>query len=168
MGAVSAPVEYHVERMAGVQVPKPLPKRLHALVQTRTILELAQWTAKLNLEVLSELDVFTGGGDWLVTDVVVAAVDADYDNGKLANGAHLAVEIMSPGQTIGQLFDKCERLHAGGTKYCWVLWPQRREAWHYHAAESPLQVKDTLSAGPIEVALAPLFANLPAEEESAN
>jgi hypothetical protein len=34
-------------------------------------------------------------------------------------------------------------------------------AYHVEVMKAPLQVKDTLSAGPIEVALGLLFANLP-------
>src|SRR6478609_704191 len=125
MGAVSTSVEYHLERINGRDVRKPLPKRLHALVQTRAIIALAKWSGNLNFEVLSEVDVLTRGDDWLVPDVTVARASAKYRGGKPAEGAELAIEIMSPGQTIGQLFDKCELLHAGGNKHCWVLWPQK-------------------------------------------
>jgi hypothetical protein len=72
---------------------------------------------------------------------------------------------MSPGQTIGQLFDKCELLHAGGTKYCWVVWPQKRAAWEYPAGGLPVPVADVLRAGPIEISVTSLFANLPDDEE---
>jgi Uma2 family endonuclease len=166
----TATAAYHVEVIDGREVQKPLPKRLHWIVQARVFRELLKWEGDLQIDVGTEVDILCGKDHdaRLIPDVAAVAKTAAYRDGILIDGAMLAVEIMSPGQTIGQLFDKCEKLHAGGTRYCWVLWPKRREAWHYYAGESPLQVKDTLSAGPIEVALAPLFANLPAEEESAN
>ncbi|MGA8594541.1 MAG: hypothetical protein WB676_07330, partial [Bryobacteraceae bacterium] len=71
-----------------------------------------------------------------------------------------------PGQSIGQLFDKCELLHSAGTKHCWVLWPAKRTAWHYFAGGLPIIVEDTLAAGEIRVPVQPLFANLPDEPES--
>lgn len=43
----------------------------------------------------------------------------------------LCVEIVSPGQIIGSLFDKCDRLHSGGTEVCWVIWPERKRCWIY-------------------------------------
>jgi Uma2 family endonuclease len=165
MGAISTSVDYHVERIHGQEIQKPLPKRRHALVQTRIIIALAKWSGDLNLEVLTEIDVFTVGDDWVIPDLAVARANAKYRDGKLAEGAELAVEIMSPGQTIGQLFDKCELLHAGGTRHCWVLWPQKRSAWEYPAGGLPLPASDVLRAGAIEVQLSDLFANLPDDSE---
>lgn len=166
MGALSTKFEYHVERIHGEEIQKPLPKLLHAIVQTRLIVALAQLIESVRFQVLTELDVLIGGGDWIVPDVTVAAKNASYDNGMLAGPAVLAIEIMSPGQTIGQLFDKCELLHAAGTKHCWVLWPAKRTAWHYHAGELPQIEERELSAGEIRIAVAPLFADLPADSEN--
>jgi Uma2 family endonuclease len=166
MGAVSQKFEYHVERIRGQEIEKPLPKRLHAILQKRIMLELAKLETAGRFEVLPELDMLTGGGDWVVPDITVAAVDAPYDSGKLAGPAELAVEIMSPGQTIGQLFDKCEILHAGGTKHCWVIWPAKRTAWRYDAGELPVIEERELIAGEIRLAVPPLFADLPDEAEN--
>ena len=166
MGAVSQKFEYHVERIHGQEIQKPLPKRLHAILQKRIMLELAKLETAGRFEVLPEVDMLTGGGNWVVPDVVVAAVDAQYDSGKLARPAELAVEIMSPGQTIGQLFDKCEILHAGGTKHCWVIWPAKRTAWRYDAGELPVIEESELAAGEIRLAVPPLFADLPDEVEN--
>lgn len=159
--------DYHVELINGREVPKPLPKRLHWLVQARLFRELLKWEAALNLEVGTEVDVFAGrsSSERLIPDVAAVSTESAYKDGILVSGALLAVEIMSPGQTIGQLFDKCELLHAGGTKYCWVIWPEKRTAWEYPAGGLPLPAPDVLRAGTIEVQLADLFANLPDEQE---
>lgn len=166
MGVVSAKFEYHVERIRGCEIQKPLPRRLHAILQKRIMLELAKLEAEGLLEILPELDVLTGGGDWIVPDVTVVRVDAVYQDGKLSGPAEIAVEIMSPGQTIGQLFDKCELLHAAGTKHCWVLWPAKRTAWRYDAGELPAIAESELIAGEIRVAVGPLFADLPDQPEN--
>ncbi|MGA8593864.1 MAG: Uma2 family endonuclease, partial [Bryobacteraceae bacterium] len=117
MGAVSTKFDYHVERVHGQEIQKPWLKLLHAVVQMRILMALA-YLQNEGRRVLPELDVPTSAGDWIVPDVTVARIDANYGHGKLAVPAELAVEIMSPGQTIGQLFDKCELLHAAGTKHC--------------------------------------------------
>jgi Uma2 family endonuclease len=165
MGAVVTKFDYHVERIHGQEIQKPLPKRLHAIVQTNIILALGALVSGLPLEILTELDVLTNSdGDWLVPDVVVAHTEATYQDGKLASPAELAVEIMSPGQTIAGLFSKCEMLHAAGTKHCWVIWPAKRAAWHYFAGEFPVQAKELLEANTLQVSLSSLFSNLPDTE----
>lgn len=159
--------DYHVELINGREVPKPLPKRLHWIVQARLFRELLKWETALNIEVGTEVDMFAGTSstERLIPDVAAVSRQSEYKAGILVSGALLAVEIMSPGQTIGQLFDKCELLHAGGTKHCWVLWPQKRAAWEYSTGGLPVPVTDVLRAGNIEVPVTDLFANLPDEQE---
>ena len=120
--------DYHVELINGRELPKPLPKRLHWIVQARVFRELLKWEGALNVEVGTEVEMLAGSGstERLIPDVAVVAKDGQYRDGILIGGALLAVEIISPGQTVGHLFDKCEMLHASGTRYCWVLWPQKR------------------------------------------
>jgi Uma2 family endonuclease len=170
MGTASLNADYHVELIAGREVPKPLPKRLHWIIQARIFRELLKWEGSLDVEVGTEVDILCGPAhdERLIPDVAVVSKNGQYRDGVLVSGAILAVEIMSPGQTIGQLFDKCEKLHAADTRDCWVLWPKKRAAWHYSAGGLPIPVTDTLIAGTIRVDVAPLFANLPDDEESAS
>jgi hypothetical protein len=141
MGTASLPADYHVELIAGREVPKPLPKRLHWIVQARIFRELLKWEGSLDIELGTEVDILCGPNrdERLVPDVAAVNKNARYQDGVLVDGAVVAVKIMSPGQTIGQLFDKCEKLHAGGTRDCWVIWPKKQAAWRYAAGELPFR-----------------------------
>ncbi len=135
MSAIVTEPAYHVELIGGIEIQKPVPKKLHAIVQARLIVALAKWQEAHGIacEVLSELDVLCGKNneDRLVPDITVAPESARYIDSQLAEAALLCVEIMSPGQTIGSLFDKCDRIHLGGTEICWVIWPERKRCWMY-------------------------------------
>ena len=135
MGAIVTEPAYHVELIGGIEIQKPLPKKFHAIVQARLIVALSKWQEAngITCEVLPELDVLCGRNreDRLIPDITVAPESAHYIDGQLADAALLCVEIMSPGQTIGSLFDKCDRIHLGGTEVCWVVWPERKRCWMY-------------------------------------
>ncbi len=110
-----------------------------------------------------ELNVLCGP-DRLVPDVVVVAKDAGYTDGDLADPPLLAVEILSRGQTIGNLFDKAERMVRAGTPICWILWPERRTAWEFSAQDFAEKRESLTAEMPdktrIEVSLADIWAAL--------
>lgn len=162
MAAVFTSTGYHLELIDGQELQKPLPKKLHALVQMRLAIQLSQWQGQLNVRVMTELAVLCGNQHdaRIVPDIVVARRGATYKDGMLAQGAELAVEIMTAGQTFSDLLSKCEHLHSGGTTYCCILWPEKRSAWHYFADGTLEHVTDTLAAGPIQLQVAPLFEDL--------
>lgn len=142
MGSVLTPTAYHTELVDGREIEKPLPKNLHAFIQTFLI----QWFGRelpAQYRVASELNVLCGA-DRIVPDVTVMPRNARYLDGDLADPALLAVEILSPGQTIGNLFDKADRIVKAGTPICWVIWPERRQAWQYGAQEL-VEAKEHLS-----------------------
>ncbi len=67
-----------------------------------------------DFEILPSLDLLCGR-DRYVPDLVVAAKNAQYTDDMLDGASSLAVEIMSPGQTIGRLFEKCDVYVRHGT-----------------------------------------------------
>jgi len=71
--------------------------------------------------------------------------DAHYVDGDLADPPLLAIEILSRGQTVGQLFDRADRLVRAGAPVCWIIWPERRKAWLY-SAEGVVEVRESLTA----------------------
>jgi Uma2 family endonuclease len=152
---------YHRELIDGREIEKHLPKKLHARVQAYLVRVLGVKLPKL-YEALPELNVLCGE-DRLVPDVTVMERSARYEDGDLADPPLLAVEIMSPGQTLSQLLDRCERLQKGGTPQCWIIWPERRQAWMYapgsfDAASGYLTA--ALGESSIEVSLADMWAEL--------
>jgi Uma2 family endonuclease len=117
----------HLELIDGREVQKPVPKKFHALIQA--YLTVILWNVLHDeYDVASELNVWCGP-DRLVPDVTVARLRAEYRDGDLVESPALVAEIMSPGQTIGNLLDKASRLVAAGANRCWVIWPEQKRAW---------------------------------------
>jgi Uma2 family endonuclease len=163
MSAVLTRPEYHVELIDGREVQKPLPKNLHAFIQSYLIRVLGARLSGQKYRVLPELNVFCGE-DRLVPDITVAARKAEYRDGDLADPALLCVEIVSPGQTFSALVDRAERLLKSGTPACWLIWPERRQAWTY-TAENIREATEVLSASlgdedSIEITVAEMWAEL--------
>ncbi|MGH9653845.1 MAG: Uma2 family endonuclease [Bryobacteraceae bacterium] len=152
----------HTELIDGVEIPKPLVKKQHAFVQAFLIVFLSR-TLPPRYWVASELNVLCGA-DRLVPDVTVTERSARYIDGDLADPPLLAVEILSPGQTIGNLFEKSDRLLKADAPMTWIIWPERRKAWMYTGSElfeASEALRSPLPAGEsIEVALKDLWAEL--------
>ena len=127
---------YHVELIDGREVEKPLPKKLHFRVQRYLILELTRLLPR-DYEAGPELNILTGKltlegrREYIVPDVTVIKRSANYEDGDLAEPPIWGVEILSPGQTIGDLFVRAERLLNLGCPLVWVIWPEKRKAWEY-------------------------------------
>lgn len=132
---------YHLELIDGREIEKPLPKKLHVFVQTYLASVLARDLPRA-YRAGSELNVLCGA-DRLVPDVTVMKRDAKYIDGDLADPAVFAVEILSPSQTVGQLFDKADRLVRAGALMCWIIWPEKRRAWIY-SADDVVEAREVL------------------------
>jgi Uma2 family endonuclease len=171
MTAVSTRPQYYVELIDGREVEKPLPRKLHALIQTYLLLVLNRDLLPKQYQALPELNVLTGGQtvegrrEYIVPDVVVVARSARYKDGDLTEPPLWGVEILSPGQTIGDLFERAGRLLKLGCPLVWVIWPEKCRAWEY--SNNDLQeVKDQLTAqlpnesNSIKVKLAEMWAEL--------
>ncbi len=131
------------ELIDGHEIQKPLAKRLHSIIQVFLI----QWFGRelpVGFDIGSELNVLCGP-DRLVADVTIADASARYEQGDLADPALIAVEILSPGQTISDLFDKGNRLLRAGVKTCWIIWPEKRRTWIY-TRQDLTEVSDELYA----------------------
>lgn len=162
MSTVATEPVYHLERIDGREIQKPLPKKLHFLIEGFLVAVLRRELSR-RYQAGPELNVLCGE-DRLVPDVSVVQRNARYEDGDLADPPQLAIEIMSPGQTVGQLFDKADRLVRAGTPVCWVIWPERRQAWMY-SADHMTEANETLTASlsdgsQIEVKLAEMWAEL--------
>jgi Uma2 family endonuclease len=153
---------YHTETINGVEIQKPLPKRLHAIIQKRILYLLEEQLAGKGYDVLPELDILCGR-DRRCPDLTVYRSDAAFTNAMLTDPPFLAVEIMSPGQTIGNLFDRCRVYLQHGAEWCWVIWPGRRQSWIYTGDTLAERVEgESLIAGlELQIKLDELFRNLP-------
>jgi Uma2 family endonuclease len=171
MTAVSTQPQYHVELIDGREIEKPLPRKLHVLIQTYLLLVLNRNLLPKQYQALPELNVLTNGQtpegrrEYVVPDVVVVARTAQYKDGDLAEPPIWAVEIFSPGQTIGDLLERAGRLLKLGCPLVWVIWPEKRRAWEYSKTDLQ-EVKDQLTArlpeqsNPINIDLIEMWAEL--------
>ncbi len=159
---------YHVELIDGREVEKPLPKKLHILVQRYLIVDL---TRQLPAKCLAmpELNVLTGGRtpegrrEYIVPDVTVVGRSAKYEDGDLAEPPIWGVEILSPAQTIADLLVRAERLLKLGCPLVWVIWPEKRKAWEYSTDldEKHTELTGRLPSGEtIIIPLAEMWAEL--------
>lgn len=166
---IAQPV-YHVELIDGQEVEKPLPKKLHIWIQSWLIIALAKLLPE-DFMPLPECNTLTGGRtvdgrrEYIIPDLVVVAVSARYDDGDLAEAPILGVEILSPGQTIGELFARAQRLLKLGCPLAWVIWPEKRRAWELSAqnlteATSVLAARLPEGRGEIQVPLAEMWVVL--------
>ena len=132
--SVRAGPPYHVELIEGREVEKPVPKKLHILIQSYLIVALSRLLPS-RFVTLPECNTLTGGKtadgrrEYIVPNVVVVPRSARFEDGDLAEAPVLGVEILSPGQTIAELFGRADRLVKLGCRNVWVIWPEKRRAW---------------------------------------
>jgi hypothetical protein len=83
MSAALTQSKYHIERIDGKEIEKPTPKKLDARLHAALLRELFKHNL-VEFEVLPNLDVLVGNGDWIVPDITISRLDAKFDNGVLA------------------------------------------------------------------------------------
>jgi Uma2 family endonuclease len=141
---------YHLELIDGHEIEKPLPRKLHILIQRYLMLLLtnqlpAHYMAMPELSVLTGGRTASGRREYIVPDLQIVERTAQYEDGDLAVPPIWGVEILSPGQTIGDLFVRAERLLKVGAPMVWVIWPEKRKAWMYSPSEL-VEATNTLKA----------------------
>jgi Uma2 family endonuclease len=103
--------------------------------------------------------------EWRRPDIAVLKAE-DGEPWKYVMPGHwpqLCVEIVSvPDQTTEEMLEKCALYHAQGVPFCWVIEPESRTAWTYHAGASSVWVptSGTLEAGPIRISPGEIWRGL--------
>lgn len=125
----------------GLLVERPLLNDIHSDTQLAVTMLLRRQTKRLGLDLVARQE-WTLDEDnqprhnWMTPDVLVSAPDRIAKNRHALPPAFLAVEILSEGQTAGEMFVKAQRYFAWGMKYAWVIDPEAKEGI-YISAESP-------------------------------
>ena len=139
----------------GVLYPKPMPTTHHGKVQFK----LAALLDQLGLQAGCEITVRLSAAKYLIPDVIAGPeLQSPYPTEPVL----LCCEILSPEDRLGAMFAKCEEYHAWGVPFCWVIDPEKRTAWEYHASGEPTRTSEFLHAGDISVSVNDLFAALTA------
>jgi Uma2 family endonuclease len=141
------------EYIDGVLHPKPLPTKLHALIEFLLVAILR----RQGVDALAEVSVRLSDTRVLVPDVIAAPrIQDPYPT----EPVKLCVEILSPGDRLGATFAKCEQYHSWSVPYCWVIDPVKQTAWEYHSESDPARTErdGTLRADTFVVKLTDLFS----------
>lgn len=92
----------------------------------------------------------------------------DFDwNGDFIGAPDLAVEILSPGQTIKQMITKLDRYFEAGTSEAWLIYPDKQTVYQYQVdGDMPLMygIDDTLESAlfpNLKIALRQIFTPAP-------
>lgn len=140
------------EYIDGVLRPKPMPTKLHALIQFLIVsLLLAQ-----NVDALAEVCVRVTPTKFFVPDVIA---DSRIQDPYPTEPVILCVEILSPDDRLSSAFAKCEAYHEWGVPCCWVVDPLKQSAWEYHIGIDPNRIDSsgTLRARNLSIRLSDLF-----------
>jgi Uma2 family endonuclease len=141
------------EYIDGVLRPKAMGTTAHAMIQYLLLVLLN----RQGVEALPEVTVRLTPTKFLVPDVVAdSVIDEPYPTKPVL----LCVEVLCPGDRLGEALAKCEDYHAWGVPYCWVVDPVKQNAWEYHAQGEPVKIETagSLHAGNLVVNLPELFA----------
>lgn len=146
------------EYVDGRLSPKGTGTRKHSRIQRRVLELLGAYRA---FGAFPELHARLREQEFRIPDIIVEQkpiVNEDYP----ARPVYLCIEILSPDQTLQQLFDKCQRYHGWGTAYCWVIDPEEPAAWEHHRNRQPdlRSAAETLTAGEISLPVAEIFSVL--------
>lgn len=128
---------------------KPMPSKLHSVVQTNLILALS--THRSEYTTLSELTLRLGERD-LTPDLAIyrdLEVDFTQDELQMTDPPLVAVEIASPTQGMQDLIDKIRFLLEHGVASCWLVQPQLRTITVFTEDAQPQTYSDGTVTDPI-------------------
>jgi Uma2 family endonuclease len=151
--------EPNCEYVDGVLVPKAMGTKKHGKLQFQiaTLIE----RAFPNYETTPEQTVRITATKYLVPDLAVERRDESQDPYPITP-VHLCIEILSPGDRLQEVLEKCDTYHGWGTPYTWVVDPLARRAWQYSKGSAAVEIdpQGELTAGEIHIRLGDVFSVL--------
>jgi Uma2 family endonuclease len=106
-----------------------------------------------------EVTVQIRTGKYLVPDLIVQESDRIQDPYPI-EPVYLCVEILSPGDRMGETIAKCDDYLEWGVETTWIIDPDEKRAWEYRKGRRLQEVRDKLNAGEISISFDELFAGL--------
>ena len=143
------------EYVDGQLIQKALPTWQHGILQA--------WIASpiLNLfprfVVGSEVRAHLRPTEFRLPDILVDLPE-NVNSSYAERAAYLGIEILSPEDRLGAMFEKCERYHDWGVPHCWIIDPRKRKAWSYPCGGEPANAVQELRAGEIALPMAEIFS----------
>lgn len=153
----------YLEYVDGMVLQKPMPNEDHSLLAMEVGFRLKLWTTsfggRVGVEARTRLGVLP---NFRLPDVSYWSQGTARGDDTLPN---LAVEIRSPGQTMGELRQKCRFYRSMGVDACWLIDPVSCTAEAFEGERDAVAV-EVLAAGCLPgfvLPLATLFAVLDEE-----
>jgi len=114
----------YLEYVDGVVLQKPMPNIDHTLLTGHLIVELGLYARKVHGHAGPEARVrFAEGPNYRLPDVSCWLAPGRPAEDSIPT---LAVEVRSPGQTIGELRQKCRFFRRNGVQVAWLVDPESR------------------------------------------
>lgn len=155
------------ECVDGQLVERPLPNDIHADIQFAVTALLKRSITEFQLPFAARQEWTLDEDDqprhnWMTPDVLVSEPERIATNRHALPPAHLAVEVLSEGQTFEQMFGKAQRYFAWGMKHVWIIDPVMRKACSIDSGHptSVMWVEheyEFLSAGRLRLTLDEIF-----------
>jgi len=120
------------ELLNGEAVQKPLPTRLHSILQFVLAVMLKELGFKARPELTLAID-----DSWEPTPDVCGILGPE-DDPYPTHAVAVVIEILSPDDRFTRIIQKCRRYAEWGVRDVLVFDPVGREAWHWDAATGDL------------------------------
>ncbi len=134
------------ELIDGVAIPKMSPKYFHSHSASNILIMLRAW-AKLRGRVEMEWAFELNENSTPVPDLLYVSFDrlpATWkENAACPVAPELAIEIISPGQTFGQMNQKASQYLAGGVLRVWVVDPVAQSVTVLYPDAAPITYQDS-------------------------
>ncbi len=116
----------YLEYVDGVVIQKPMPNAIHRKLVKHIVVELALYERRAGGDSGPEGRIRLGDGpSYRIPDAAYWAPGRPSGDDSIPT---LVVEVRSPGQTIGELREKCRFYRRSGVEACWLIDPEARTA----------------------------------------
>jgi Uma2 family endonuclease len=125
--------EYELER------GKPMPKTKHGSVQANLLIALSKYYKK-QFRLISELTIEVGDRTAVPDISIYRRFEIQWDEDEPAAKVEpplVAIEIISPSQTFGEMREKARQYFAQGVQSCWIVQPELRIVSVLHPQTPP-------------------------------
>ena len=151
--AIADTADRTYELIDGIPVVKMLPKYFHSRSTGKIYLLLTDWAenrGRVGIKWAIDLtDEFIPVPDLLYISSDKLPIDWD-ENAACPVAPELAIEIISPGQTFGQMTQKASQYLANGVLRVWVIDPASKSLTVFYADLAPISyTKEQLISDPL-------------------
>jgi Uma2 family endonuclease len=156
----------YLEWWDGVVLQKAVANRAHSRLAVGLIALLLDFERSVGGEVGTEMHTWFEGRGYRLPDVSYWAPGRPIETERgYGLPPTLAIEIRSPGNTLGELREKCRQMRANGVDVCWLVLPDERAIEVFDAANDGSRLTGHATVTPpqlpgFELSLPALFAVL--------